>query len=1047
MAPAPATPTEERKVVTVVFTDIVGSTARAEQLDPEDVAAMLSPYYARLRGELERFGGTVEKFIGDAVVALFGAPVAHEDDPERAVRAALAIRDAVADLNEAESWLDLHIRTGVNTGEALVTVDARPSEGEGIAAGDVMNTAARLQSAAPTDGIVVGEDTYRATVHAIDYRPAEPIKAKGKVEPVPIWEVLGTKEAAPAARQASAAPLVGREADLASLEELWDQVGQTRSQRLGLVVGAPGIGKSRLIAEFAGRRRDDATVYQGRCLAYGEGITYWPVLEMVKDAAGIVHDDEAAATSEKLGRLLDDLGTDDQDELRTMAAAVASLAGVESTPRGTYAVGEISQAELHWGIRRLLQLQAAERPLVLVFEDLHWAEPTLIELIRYLTAEDGASGGAPILVLASTRPELADSEPAFVSGDGNRRVLELAALADRESERLVEELLASSEAPEASVDVLLRTAGGNPLFIEELARILIDTGRLEAVPRSLQALIGSRLDELPSLEKRLAQHAAVVGHTFWPGAVAHLAEANGEVARALESLEGRDLVRAHEASTVAGEREYSFKHILIRDVAYGQLPKGRRAGLHVRCADWTEALPRAEGELVEIVAYHLEQACLLAREVARSPVPPPVDRATAVLVRAAEKAERREGTREADRFYTRALELLNEHHREAAADVRLRRGRILVAQGDLKQAKEQLAEVAEEALAIGRRDLRCSALASLANVDFKQGQAVEARGFLSEAQSLASELDDRLLQIRAGYESANLRAWFEGQDQVAIEEFRQTLAIAEELDTRPLRVEGHMRLGFLLFNLGRLADAERELALCAELASDVGSFRDEARVTFLLGLVKYYRGDLAEAERLALKTSDWLERTGDSFFQVQNLRALAIYAMARDALHVAEERLRAAIPLALESDILVVEVYRLLTEALVRQGRLGDARDLVEFAGRNLPAEGLYERAAVLLAEASVLTAEGDASGASSRFVEALSLLEEQHLLIDLSEARIAFARALRRLGDARGALVEFERARAEVERIEARGLLAEVDRELADMQRGAGGSDPPLSA
>jgi class 3 adenylate cyclase/tetratricopeptide (TPR) repeat protein len=1047
MAPAPATPTEERKVVTVVFTDIVGSTARAEQLDPEDVAAMLSPYYARLRGELERFGGTVEKFIGDAVVALFGAPVAHEDDPERAVRAALAIRDAVADLNEAESWLDLHIRTGVNTGEALVTVDARPSEGEGIAAGDVMNTAARLQSAAPTDGIVVGEDTYRATVHAIDYRPAEPIKAKGKAELVSLWEVLGTKEAAPAARRTSAAPLVGREADLASLEELWDQVGQTRSQRLGLVVGAPGIGKSRLIAEFADRRRDDAIVYQSRCLAYGEGITYWPVLEMIKDAAGVVQDDDTAATSEKLAALLDGLGTNDQDELRTMAAAVASLTGVESTPRGTYAVGEISQAELHWGIRRVLQLEAAERPLVLVFEDLHWAEPTLIELIRYLTAEDRSNGGTPILVLASTRPELADSEPAFVSGDGNRRVIELAALADRESERLVEELLASSTAPEASVDVLLRTAGGNPLFIEELARILIDTGRLEAVPSSLQALIGSRLDELPSLEKRLAQHAAVVGDTFWPGAVAHLAEANGEVALALESLERRDLVRAHEASTVAGEREYSFKHIVIRDVAYGQLPKGRRAGLHVRCADWTEALPRAEGELVEIVAYHLEQACLLAREVVYNPVPPPVERAAAVLVRAAEKAERREGTREADRFYARALELFNEHHPEAAAEVRLRRGRILVAQGDLRHAKERLAEVAEEALAIGRRDLRCSALIALANVDFKQARAAEARAFLTEAQSIASELGDHLLQIRAGYESANLRAWFEGEDQAAVDEFRRTLAIAEELDSLTLRVEGHMRLGFLFFNLGSLAEAERDLARSAELAGEVGSYRDEARATFLLGVVRYYRGDLVEAERLALRAAEWLERTGESFFQVQNLRALAMYALARGEARVAEARLREAVPLALESETLVLEVYRLLTQALLQQGRLDEARELAEFAARNVPAEDLYGRTAVLLAEASVAAADGERVEAESRFAEAFDLLEQQHLHLDLGEARLAFARVLRGFGESSRARDELTRARGLVDSLGAAALVEEIDRELAELEREAGEAGPPLSA
>ncbi|MDQ3875941.1 MAG: AAA family ATPase, partial [Actinomycetota bacterium] len=289
-------PAEERKLITAVFTDIVGSTESAEHLDPEDVRARLSPYYARVRGELERFGGTVEKFIGDAVVALFGAPVAHEDDPERAVRAALAVRQAIEDLNAEDAWLDLKVRIGVNTGEALVVLGAAAGEGEGMAAGDVLNTAARLQSNAPVNAILVGRETYRATTHAIEYREAEPVAAKGKAEPVRAWEALSADEGS-ARRPTSHVPLVGRSEELARLRAMWDAVQRSRRPSLATVLGAPGIGKSRLLAEFAAEVERGGRTLSGRCLSYGEGITYWPVIEMVKEAAGMLQSDEPAATS------------------------------------------------------------------------------------------------------------------------------------------------------------------------------------------------------------------------------------------------------------------------------------------------------------------------------------------------------------------------------------------------------------------------------------------------------------------------------------------------------------------------------------------------------------------------------------------------------------------------------------------------------------------------------------------------------------------------------------------------------------------------------
>jgi class 3 adenylate cyclase/tetratricopeptide (TPR) repeat protein len=1030
-------PSEERKVVTALFCDIVGSTATAEQLDPEDVRARLVPYYARAREELVRCGGTVEKFIGDAVVALFGAPTAHEDDPERAVRAALAIREAIAELNASESWLDLHVRIGVSTGEALVALGARAAAGEALAAGDVLNTAARLQSHAPVDGILVGETTQRATAHAIEYRDAEPVTAKGKAEPVPVWEAVAARQA-PGARPTSRVALVGRRTELDLLLQAWEDVRAGGRPRLHAILGAPGIGKSRLVAELGARTGATGELYCGRCLSYGEGITYWPVAEIVKDVAGILYDDAPPEISRKLGGLLDRLDTERPDDLRTMAAALATLVGAPTTPRGTYAVGAIGQAELHWGIRRTLELLAAERPLALVFEDLHWAEPTLLDLILFL-----AQGSGPVLLLVTARPELADSAGEFLAA---ARVLALDALDDAASAALIAELVGSAALAEPTRAQVLANAGGNPLFLEETVSMLAargadgGDGASLPVPTSLRTLIGSRLDQLPAEEKALAQHASVVGPVFWPGALAHLdASLNGTLPERLEALERRDLVRARAGSSVAGEREYAFKHILIRDVAYAQLPKRRRTELHVRFAEWTTALPGRDDELVEIVAYHLEQACRLGRELAQAPVPLPVDTAIQALVRAGEKAERHDGIREADRFYARALEL-------AGADValalapRLRRAGTLAALGELHAARAELLEVAEAASSAGRDELRCEALTSLGNIDWKQGRAVDSRQHLTEAVSLAQDLGDRRLEVRAVYELAYLRAWLEGESEEAVGELHRALTLAGELDDRVLLVGGLLRLGTLLINIGELAEAEQQLERATTLAGQLASQRDEARARYFLGRVKYYRGEREEAEDLAAQSHEWFERTGDRHLQSQNLRALARYALARGDLDVAEGRLREALPIALEGGgWLVIEVYRYLTEVLVLQGRTDEARELVAFAARNLAEEEVYARAALQVASALVATAAGERSSAAASFEEALRILEEQRLLLDLGETRLTFARSLRSFGEETGARTELERARALFKRMGALGPLADIDRELEELTGAAG--------
>jgi class 3 adenylate cyclase/tetratricopeptide (TPR) repeat protein len=1026
--------------VTALFTDIVGSTASAEKLDPEDVRARLAPYYARVRTELERFGGTVEKFIGDAVVALFGAPAAHEDDPERAVRAAIAVRKAIEDLNAEDDWLDLHLRTAVHTGEAIVVLGAMAGEGEGMAAGDVMNTAARLQGGAPVDGIVVGEATYRATSTIFEYREGEPVQAKGKAEPVPIWEVVAEREAPK--RPAARTELVGRSDELAVLSGLWETTIDGGRPQLVTVLGPPGIGKSRLLLALSEHAERNGAAHWGRCLPYGEGITYWPVTEILKSASGIKHDDDQEAISSKLGTLLESLPISDLDEVRTMAAAAANLLGVAKTPLATYSAEEIGQSELHWGVRRLLQLLASGRPLLLVFEDLHWAEPTLLDLIRSLADDED---GAPILLIGSARPELKDSSPAMLESNDNRSVLELAPLGDDESRALMVELV-GDEATTAQFEALLKNAGGNPLFLEETVRMVADRaldpelppGALP-IPDNLQALIGSRLDALPSGDKRVAQQASVVGGVFWQGAVSHLDGSGGDLAGSLATLERRDFVQAHPESAIAEDREYAFKHILIRDVAYDRLPKGRRAELHVRFTDWLSAVPGPEGEFLEIVAYHLEQACQLAGQIARSPIEPPILDAADALAGAAEKAQRREGLREAGRYYDRALALLGDRFPERSLELRLARARTRTYLGELQQASEDLAETAEEALSLDRPDLRCRALVTLGNIDHRQSRPSQARRRLTEAHSLAVESGDRSLQVHATFGLAAVRADHEGEAEAAVEELLRALSVAEEMDDRALRVEGHLRLGFLLFNMGEIGASERELLRCTELAGELGSIRDEARAAFLLGLVKHYRGEPDEAERLSLQARDWLERTGEPYFQMQNFRALGLYALARGDLEQAERWLREAIPVAVEEGGReVLEVYRFLTETLVRQERIPDAVALVEFASRNVPEEDLAAQAHLLLARAAIAAAQGD-SGAFALYARAINWLEEQFLPIEASEARITFASALRHLGELDDARAQLTIARETFERMGASGPCAQVDGELERIESGAG--------
>jgi class 3 adenylate cyclase/tetratricopeptide (TPR) repeat protein len=641
---------EERKVLTVLYADVVGSTARADGVDPEDVRAVLAPYHARVRAELERFGGTVEKFIGDAVVALFGAPVVHEDDAERAVRAALAVHDAIAEMNEERPGLELQLRVGIATGEALVALDADPHSGEGLAAGDVMNTGARLQSAAPPGGVLVGEATYRATRHVIDYEPVAPVAAKGKPEPLLAWRALQPRSRLGVdVRQHGAAPLVGRRRELDVVLSALERARAGHETQLVTLVGVPGIGKSRLVWETLQAVEADPDIIlwrQGRCLPYGEGVTFWAVGEMVKAHAGILDTDSPAEAESKLRRAVEELLADEALLLLPHLGPLVGLTGDRNAPRE-----QAAEAFAAW--RRFFEAVAEQRPLVLVFEDLHWADDGLLDFVDHLA--DWAHG-VSLLLLCTARPELLERRPHWGGGKLNAATVALAPLSEDETGELVGALGSGRLDPEARIAVLARAAG-NPLYAEQFVRMVADRGDDAAsVPETVQGIIAARLDILPPAEKGLLQRAAVVGKVFWSGAVSALGETDEmDVELALHDLERTELVRRERRSSVGGETEYAFRHVLLRDVAYGQIPRALRAELHRRTALWIETLGRVE-DLAELRAHHWLNAVDYARQAGVDASD--VERhAREALVEAADRSRSLNALQAASRFYGQALAL------------------------------------------------------------------------------------------------------------------------------------------------------------------------------------------------------------------------------------------------------------------------------------------------------------------------------------------------------------------------------------------------------
>ena len=605
-------PTGARRTVTILFSDIVGSTELGERLDPERLQTVLARYFDAMRAVIEQHGGTIEKFIGDAVMAVFGVPHIREDDALRAVRAAAdlgeALRELNADLLDAHA-VEIQVRTGVNTGEVVVT-DIGP-DGT-LAAGDAVNVAARFEQAAGAGEILIGETTYRLVRDAILAEPLEPLALKGKREPLRAYRVVKVDPHAAGFARRLDAPMVGRERELSMLVGAFDRTVSDQACHLFTVLGVGGVGKSRLLEAFVAALDDHPTVLRGRCLPYGDGITFLPVVEAVRQAAMLTGEEEP---DDARGRIAELVGPDEHAaRIAEQVAQVVGIAGGEATPEETL-----------WAIRKLLEGMARERPVVFLIDDVQWAEPTMLQLIEHIA---DWSVDAPILLACMARPELLDARPGWGGGKLNATSISLEPLTQEECGSLVANLLAVDEvAPEIRARVAAASEG-HPLFAEELLAMLVDEGRLSlvdhvwaptgdlgelTVPPTTSALLAARLDRLDPTDRRVLEQASVIGQVFYRAALEALADDAG-LDGSLASLMRKQFVKP-DRSDVVGTEALAFRHLLIRDVAYDGLTKGTRAELHGRFGDWLEAhAPERE----ELIGYHFERAFRYREELGSS---------------------------------------------------------------------------------------------------------------------------------------------------------------------------------------------------------------------------------------------------------------------------------------------------------------------------------------------------------------------------------------------------------------------------------------------
>ena len=999
LAPADLGTGETRKIVTLVFCDLVGSTQLGESLDPEALRRLLERYFAAMRTELERHGGSVAKFAGDAVLAVFGIPQVREDDALRAVRAALDMRGRLRELNDdlARGWgISLEARWGINTGSVLL-----PAGGgeHGLVVGDAVNTAARLEQTAAPGAIVLGESTYRLVGHAVTAECLGALALQGKSATTTAWQVLAMEPGAEIALRQLGRPLVGRKRELGVLEGAFRRSVEDRRSALVTVLGVPGIGKSRLAGELANLVAPKATVLVGRCLSYGEGITYGPIAEMVRS---VIAGDVQPGLIELLA------GQADAEEVAGLVAGVIGVTDVSGT-------GE----EPFWAIRRLFEALAAVQPLVLVFEDIHWAEPALLDLIEHLS---DWIRERPVLLVCLARPELLDARPAWGGGKVNAASVLLESLSEHDARQVLDQgLEGRNVSPEVRAQIA-QSAQGVPLFLEQMLAMLDERGDISVtdVPPAIQALLAARIELLGEGDRRLLEHAAVEGEHFHTGAVRALGNAQASIAPQLSGLVRRELVRADEPG-LQGEQRFRFAHALIREAAYERLPKAERAALHERLAGWLEAHDAGD----ELVGYHFERAYLLAAELAL-PGERELEiarRASRLLAAAARHALDRADLAAAANLLERAVQLVPAGGPERVALLPVL-GSVL-SEVDTSRAAPVLAEAITSARVLGDRRVEWESVVIRSRVllyadpaarplsdvlaeaerataeleklghDSAVAEALILRGdvhWMLGQVSRMSELCTRAARLAHGAASARAYGYAGstlpvGPVPAAEAERVCRLLLAEADGNRGARAMLMESLGWLQAMQGNLQEGRRTVAAARQTMTELGSDEWASMTLLASGFIEELDGQPEVAERTFADAVREFTTLGDAWFLstavVDHAVVLCRLGRHAEALRVSDQ------PRAPYDSEWVVKWHRVQALAHLAAGR---PRESLEHANTAVQAAAATEylefHAAALADRADVLDALGRSSEARADLEEALSLRERKGNVIERDRVR-----------------------------------------------------------
>jgi class 3 adenylate cyclase/tetratricopeptide (TPR) repeat protein len=938
----------ERKLATVLFVDIVDSTGLVTGTDPEVVRRRVNQFFETVSRCVSQHGGIVEKFAGDAVLAAFGVPQAHEDDALRATRAALAMRQEVIDLG-------LQARIGIEAGE-LVVEDAEST----FATGEAVNLAARLQQAAMPGEILVGPTAYRLAAGSLVVEDVGPKNLKGLDGPLRAWRVVDMLDG-PGRSLGPRAPLVGRESELDLLENTFNRSVRDRRAHLFTIYGEPGVGKSRVAREFLDSV-ERASVLMGRALPYGEGVTYWPLAEMVKAAAGISDDDPLEEAFEKLRECCAEEAVAD-----VLGLAAGLMEALE---------GERSSQEIAWAASEVMHGIADVQPLILLFEDIHWAEAPLLDLIEHLA--DFVR--APLLIVCLARPELLEARPGWGGGRVRSTAIELGPLTEEESELLVEKLLAQLAGTSGAVpaplprEVLERTEG-NPLFVEETIRMIIEAGSgsdaADRVPDSLQALIAARIDHLPPAAKTLLQRASVVGRVFWSGALEYLSPDVEGIGSLLDDLLQREFLLREPRSSISGETAYRFKHLLIREVAYAGLPKLARAQHHARFAEWLAK--RTGEELVEIRAYHLDQAVEFLVELEGAAPEELAQQTGEALVTAAKRAIAREAYTTARKLALRALELrptLSARYVAARAAWRLQ---------DWAAVQVEMAKVRDEAHEQDERVLNALALTALGEASIKrEGDVAQARVLVDQALEILANEDDSTAHFDVLVVRATVASW-QGSESDAVRFMERAYVIALDAGRKDQQTIAAQALARTHIMRLELDEAELLLTRALELAGESGSARGRVSATLTYGWLLAAKGELDEAESVFEEVRTTAAELGVEPAITSALLHLGSIARLKGDHKRAEKLLREALHMtAARGDRGLLPDYQaVLAATLADLGKVDEAERLALESRRNASPQDTSCKIIAATALAAVRAAQGRDAEAEDLFHSALELTRE----------------------------------------------------------------------